>query len=129
MHKDKWEQTISHEENIEFILYNRALGNVVANNEIIYKFWSINKRYQEKSWSTIQKWWYHFIHQHFLTFRRNTHVAHKLPKNYLDKIQEFYSYSIKLRNKNYFEMWAISKMDEIPIYLNMPTSTTVKTIG
>ena len=66
--------------------------------------------------------------RHFLTFRRNTHISQKLPENYLDKIQEFLSYIIKL-SKYWFELDAIANMDETPLYLNMPPSTTVQKIG
>ena len=37
-----------HENDIlDFVLYNKALGNVVASNEIIYKLWSINDKNKE----------------------------------------------------------------------------------
>ena len=66
LNKGKLAKTVLHEEEIlEFILYNRALDNAVANNEIIYKPWSIDKRYQEKSWSTVQKRQCYFVYQHF----------------------------------------------------------------
>ena len=49
LHKDKLAKAVLHEEKIlDFILYNRVLCNVVTNNEIIYKLWSIDERYQEK---------------------------------------------------------------------------------
>ena len=67
--------------------------------------------------------------RHFLTFRRNTYISQKLPENYLDKIQEFLSYNIKLRSKYWFELDAIANMDETPLYLNVPPSTTVQKIG
>ena len=34
----------------------------------------------------------------FLTFRRNSHAAQKLPEIYLDKIQEFLLCNIKVRS-------------------------------
>ena len=64
----------------------------------------------------------------FLQIRRNTHVTQNLPENYLNKIQEFVSYNIKLRNKNIYELYAITNIDETLIYSNIPTSTTVQTI-
>ena len=67
--------------------------------------------------------------RYFLTFRRNTHISQKLPENYLDKIQEFLSYNIKLRSKYWFELDAIANIDETPLYLNMLPSTTVQIIG
>ena len=66
--------------------------------------------------------------RHFLTFRRNTHISQKLLENYLEKIMEFLSYNIKLRNKYWFELDAIANMDETPLYLDMPPSTTVQKI-
>ena len=62
------------------------------------------------------------------TFRRNTHINQKLSVNYLDKIQEFLSYNIKLRSKYWFELDSIENMNETPLYLNMPPSTTVQKI-
>ena len=40
---------------LEFILYKRTLSNAIAGNQIIYKLSNIVERYQEKSWSTLQK--------------------------------------------------------------------------
>ena len=69
------------------------------------------------------------MHRHFLIFRRNTRVAEKLPENYLDKIQEFFCYNIQLRHKSNYELYAMTNINETPIYLNIPTSITVQTIG
>ena len=52
----------------------------------------------------------------FSYIRRNTQIAQKLQENYVDNIQEFLSYSIKLRNKNNYKLCAMASMDGIPIY-------------
>ena len=36
------------ENNLDFILYYKALGNAETSSKIIYKLWSIEKRYREK---------------------------------------------------------------------------------
>ena len=42
LHQAKIALTITHENGIlDFVLYNRALGNGVTSNQIIYKLWSI----------------------------------------------------------------------------------------
>ena len=69
------------------------------------------------------------MHRHFLTFRRNTRVVKKLPDNYLDKIQEFLCYNIQLRHKSNYELHTMTNINETPIYLNIPTSITMQTIG
>ena len=85
LHQGKSSKTISYESEIlDYVYYNRALGNAVTSNEIIFKLWSNDEKYREKSWSSLQKWWYRFMKRHFLTFRRNTHISQKLPENYLD---------------------------------------------
>ena len=49
LHQAKVVLTITHENEIlDFVLFNRALGNVVTSNQIIYKFWSIDEKYNEK---------------------------------------------------------------------------------
>ena len=40
-----------------------------------------------------------FMYLHFLTFKRKTHVTHKLQENHLDEIQESLFYNIKLIKK------------------------------
>ena len=60
---------------------------------------------------------YSFMYQHFLTFRRKTYAAQNLLQSYWDKKQEFLSYSIKLRNKNSYELYEIANMDETLIYI------------
>ena len=130
LHQGKSSKTISYESEIfDYVYYNRALGNAVTSNEIIFKLWSIDEKYGEKSWISLQKWWYRFMKRHFLTFRRNTHISQKLLEKYLDKILEFVFYNIKLRSKYWFELDAIANMDETPLYLNIPPSTTVQKIG
>ena len=63
----------------------------------------------------------------FLHLEETLMLNRKLLENYLDKIQVFLSYNIKLRNKNSYKLYAMAKMDETPKYLNMLTSTTVQT--
>ena len=60
--------TITHENEIlDFVLYNRALGSVISSNHTIYKLWSIDEKYKKKSWSSLQKWCYRFMHRNYLT--------------------------------------------------------------
>ena len=41
-HEVKLAKTAPHEDEIlDFILYNKVLSNVITNNKIIFKFWSI----------------------------------------------------------------------------------------
>ena len=55
LYKGKLAKAVLHEVEIfDFILYNMALGNAVTSNEIIYKLWSKDERYQEKLWSKVQ---------------------------------------------------------------------------
>ena len=68
------------------------------------------------------------MHRQFLTFYRNTHIAQKLAENYLDKLQKFLSYKVRPRNKNSYELYEITNINETPFYLNIPASTTVQTI-
>ena len=78
LHQGKFSKTISYESEIlDYVYYNRAFGNTVTSNEIIFKLWSINEKYREKSLSSLQKWWYRFMNRHFLTFRRNSHISQK----------------------------------------------------
>ena len=128
LHQAKIALTIKHENEIfDFILYNRALGNIVTSSQIIYKLWSINDKYMEKSWSSLQKWCYRFIHRNYLNFRRSTHISLKLAENCLNRMQEYYN--IKFRGKYDFELNAIANMDETPLYFSMPPCTTVQKIG
>ena len=97
----KWKValTITHENEIlDFVLNNRALGDVVINNETMYKLWSID----EKSWNLPREWCYLFMQVNNLIFRRSTHISQKLAENYLKWIQEFLYYNIKFRSIIWF---------------------------
>ena len=60
---------------LDYVLFNRAYENFVTNNEIMFKPWSMDEIFREKSWTLLQKWWYCFMKWYFLTFRRNTHIS------------------------------------------------------
>ena len=76
LHHGKAAKMMSFEEEIlDYVLYSRALGNDVVSNELIFKLWNMDETFREKSWSTLQKWWYRFMKIHFLTFRRKTHIS------------------------------------------------------
>ena len=94
--------------------------------EIIHILLNIDERYQEKSLSTLQSGDIVYCIDIFLIFSGNTHFAQKLLENYLDKMQEFLSYNIKYRNNNSYELYAMAIMNDIPMYLHMPASTTVQ---
>ena len=55
-------------------------------------------------------------------------MLHKNFQKYLDQIQEFLSYNIKLRSKNSYELYSMAKTDETLVYLNIPASAIVQTI-
>ena len=55
LHQQKFSKTILYESEIlDYVYYNRALGNAVTSNEIIFKLWSIDENYREKYWSSLQ---------------------------------------------------------------------------
>ena len=94
-----WKVTLplTHENEIlDFILNNKALGNVATSNEIVYKFWSINKKYKEKSCSSLQKWCNRFLHRDYLTFRRSIHIYKIFLKITWIKYKNFYSITLNL---------------------------------
>ena len=66
------------------------------------------------------------MHINYLAFRRRTHISHKLPEDYLNRMQEFVYYIIKFKSKYDFELNEIANMDEAPLYLSMPPYTTVR---
>ena len=81
------------------ILYNRAIDNVVISNKIIYKLWSIEERYQEKL-STLQSGDIVLCIYFFLHLEETLMLYKTLQKNYLGKIQEFFSlYKVKKKQK------------------------------
>ena len=68
-----------------------------------------------KTFSYFQKKYSYFSKTSRELFRQNSGI--------------FISYNIKLRSKYWFELDAIANMDETPLHLNMPPSTTVQKIG
>ena len=72
----------------------------------------MDDKYNEKSWSLLQKWCYNFMHRNYLNFRRSIHISQKHPENYLNRMQEFLYYNIKFRSKYDFELNAITNMDD-----------------
>ena len=50
LHIGRLAKKVSHKENnLDIILYYKALGNAETSNKIIYKLWSIEKRYLENN--------------------------------------------------------------------------------
>ncbi|XP_077512797.1 LOW QUALITY PROTEIN: uncharacterized protein LOC144123973 [Amblyomma americanum] len=56
--------------------------------------------------------------------RRRTSFCQKLPEAYEDKLAEFRSYVIRLRQQHGYMLGQISNADETPVWFNMPSSTT-----
>ena len=71
----------------------------------------------------------YFASTFFLQIGRNIHVAQNPPENYLDKIQEFVSYNIKLRAKIVMNCMQWQTCMRFLYILNMTSSTDVETIG
>ena len=69
-----------------------------------------------------------FLHRNYQTFGRRTHISQKLLENFLNRMQKFLYYNIKLRSKYDLELNAIANMDETLLYLNIPPCTTVQKI-
>ena len=96
---------------LDYVLYNRVLGNDVTSNEVIFKLWSIDQTFRLiKILEYTSKWWYRFI-KDILLLQKNTLISHKLQENFWDKIQEFVSYNIKLGSKYNFELNSIANID------------------
>ena len=130
LHQGKSSKTISYESEIlDYVYYNRALGNAVTSNEIIFKLWSIDEKYREKSLSSLQKMVISLYEKTFSYFQKKYSYFSKTSRELLRQNSGFFSNNIKLWSKYWFELDAIAIMDETPMYLNMPPSTTVQKIG
>ena len=90
LHQGKSSKTISYESEIlDYVYYNRALGNAVTSNEIIFKLWSIDEKYRknleftskmvislyEKTFFYFQKKYSYFSKTSRELFRQNSGIS------------------------------------------------------
>ena len=61
---------------LDYVLYNRVLGNDVTSNEVIFKLWSIDQTFRLiKILEYTSKWWYRFIKRHFIASEKYSHFS------------------------------------------------------
>lgn len=64
-----------------------------------------------------------------LSFRRTTHIGQKSESILSDSVQGFLKYVIRMRQRHEYTMDAIINMDETPIWVDMPGTTTIEKVG
>lgn len=74
-------------------------------------------------------WLRTFMKRHNISFRRATHVAQKLPAELQEKRQNFLSYIIRMRRIRNYDLSMIGNMDETPIWVDMPGTSTIHLSG
>ncbi len=89
---------------LDFIHFNRKLGNPIDSFAVIIKLIQLDSSYQEKKLKTLQAWCYRFLQRNLLTFRRGTHIGQSLPEDYLIKIQGFLRFILRARNNHTYDL-------------------------
>ena len=90
LHHEKAAKTMSNKGEIFDYVFSIELLEILKQKMKLYLNYEVCMKHLEKNLGVYyKKLWYCFMKK-FIAFRRNTHISHKLPENYFDKIQEFF---------------------------------------
>ena len=88
-----------------------------------------NEEISQQDFKASNGWVVHFINRHGLTLRKRTSLAQHDPDNLIDRV---ISFILNVRRKFHTKQYAMANviaMDETPIWLDMPSATTVNEAG
>lgn len=114
---------------IQFIKFNRKLGNAVTFFRLTLQLIKIDPKRKEYSFKTNRNWVYLFLIKNNYVQRKPSHLGQKLPNNIIDEISHFLSEFYDYRAFNKIDNCVICNNDETPIFLNMPSSKTIEKKG
>ena len=76
-----------------------------------------------------QGWLEKFMKHHKFTLRRITTLGQKLPQDHILKIVSYLMRVRKMRHMHKYALSSIGNMDATPLWLDMPSDTTVARVG
>lgn len=74
-------------------------------------------------------WAQRFMRRNGFSLRRTTSIRQKLPQDFEEKLLEFQRFVINLRRSSNMPLGHIGNADQTPVYLDMPVSRTVNSVG
>ena len=74
-------------------------------------------------------WLFNFMKRYNLSIRRRTTTGQSMPHDLEDKIRNFIAFNKKQIDVNSLQPAMIANMDEMPIWADMPSATTVDSRG
>lgn len=74
-------------------------------------------------------WTENFFKRHDFSLRRRTTVSQRLPRDLVPKVTTFITAIRRLLHRNKYPLAFIGNMDETPLWLDMPGSTTITHSG
>lgn len=112
-----------------WILEQRQSGLIVTRNAIRIHARRVARSKGIDNFRGTVGWLDRFMQRKNLSLRCSTKLAQKLPADLDDKVTNFFSYIIKARKQNQYDLINIGNMDETPVWFDMPTSRTVDASG
>ena len=74
-------------------------------------------------------WTRRFMKRNYLSVRRRTHMAQKLPKDFEEKVIQFQRFIIGKRRNNNYELSQIGNADQTPLTFDIPFVRTIDSVG
>jgi len=119
-----------------WIMEKRENGNAVTRKLITCKAISLSKNREFllnnpgiAGFKFSSKWLDGFLGRYDLTQRRRTTVAQQLPSDLIEVQQSFLSYVLYMRMQHNYPLKYIGNMDEMPMWFDLPSNTTINKKG
>jgi len=114
---------------LHWIEEQRQSGYIVTRNMVVIKVKAVAAELQITGFLASNCWCTKFLRRKNLALRQKTKIAQKLPEDLDQKITSFYSFVIKSRRRENYQLVHIGNMDEMPVWFDMPSARTVNAKG
>lgn len=114
---------------IDWVYTRREQGIRVTGVAVKREALRLNLQNGTQGFKASYGWLRRFMKRHNISFRVATHTAQKLPAELEEKRQNFFRFIIRMRKQRGYDLKFIGNMDETPVYLDMPGTRTLHTVG
>lgn len=114
---------------MQYLQEKRSAGVRVTGKALKYEALRLHKNNGSQSFKASCGWFRSFKKRHNISFRRATHISQQSKAVTDDRVDKFLSFVLRMRRHRQYHDRGIGNMDETPVWLEMPGTTTLEKVG
>ncbi len=110
---------------LQWMVERRDKGARVTGTSLRQECLKLHRQYGSQSFKASTGWFRRFKKRHNILFRRSTHISQQAADITDERVQRFLRSVIRMRKMREYDLRLMGNMDETPVWLEMPGTSTM----